>query len=168
MRRTPAILLLLPLFLPGCRATHTVASGTAQVVTAPAHFVGRRFHRNDQDNVPPEDQIYDAQPVSQNYQPPPPVRATPPPTVVRRTTVTSQPTAATTPVRTATPRLSPSATPAARSSTTADFPVAKPVPGKPGYVFSPFDPAGGYVDVTGYQSGAKVKDPYSQKIFLVP
>jgi hypothetical protein len=46
--------------------------------------------------------------------------------------------------------------------------VAKPVPGKPGYVFSPYDPNGGYVDVTGYQPGSKVKDPYSQKIFLVP
>ena len=42
------------------------------------------------------------------------------------------------------------------------------VPGKPGYVFSPFDASGGYVDVTGYTSGQKVKDPYSGKIFLVP
>jgi hypothetical protein len=54
------------------------------------------------------------------------------------------------------------------SNSAAQFPVAKPVPGKPGYVFSPYDPNGGYVDVTGYQSGSKVKDPYSQKIFLVP
>jgi hypothetical protein len=42
------------------------------------------------------------------------------------------------------------------------------VPGKPGYVFSPFDPSGGYVDVNGYSPGQKVKDPYSGKIFLVP
>ena len=35
-------------------------------------------------------------------------------------------------------------------------------------VARPYDPNGGYVDVTGYQSGSKVKDPYSQKIFLVP
>jgi hypothetical protein len=66
-----------------------------------------------------------------------------------------------------TPR--PSAAPRSSSSNVAtQFPVAKPVPGKPGYVFSPYDPNGGYVDVTGYQSGSKVKDPYSQKIFLVP
>ena len=39
---------------------------------------------------------------------------------------------------------------------------------KPGYVFSPFDPGGGYVDVNGYSPGQKVKDPYSGKIFLVP
>jgi hypothetical protein len=50
----------------------------------------------------------------------------------------------------------------------AQYPTAKPVPGKPGYVFSPFDPSGGYVDVNGYTSGQKVKDPYSGKIFLVP
>ena len=48
------------------------------------------------------------------------------------------------------------------------LPTAKPVPGKPGYVFSPFDPSGGYVDVTGYTSGQKVKDPYSGKVFIVP
>lgn len=48
------------------------------------------------------------------------------------------------------------------------LPYAKPVPGKPGYVFSPFDPNGGYVDVTGFAPGSKVKDPYSGKVFLVP
>jgi hypothetical protein len=41
------------------------------------------------------------------------------------------------------------------------------VEGKPGYVYSPFDP-GKYVDVSGYTPGSKVKDPYSGKIFLVP
>jgi hypothetical protein len=54
------------------------------------------------------------------------------------------------------------------ASSQAQFPTAKPVPGKPGYVFSPFDPSGGYVDVNGYTAGQKVKDPYSGKIFLVP
>lgn len=47
------------------------------------------------------------------------------------------------------------------------FPTAKAVPGKPGYVFSPSDP-NKYVDVSGYAPGSKVKDPYSGKIFLVP
>jgi hypothetical protein len=47
------------------------------------------------------------------------------------------------------------------------FPTAKPVPDKPGYVYSPSDP-GKYVDVSGYAPGSKVKDPYSGKIFLVP
>ena len=47
------------------------------------------------------------------------------------------------------------------------FPTAKPVEGKPGYVYSPSDPTK-YVDVSGYAPGSKVKDPYSGKIFLVP
>jgi hypothetical protein len=59
------------------------------------------------------------------------------------------------------PKLIPAA-PAAQS-----FPTAKPVPDKPGYVFSPSEP-GKYVDVSGYPPGSKVKDPYSGKIFLVP
>jgi hypothetical protein len=49
----------------------------------------------------------------------------------------------------------------------AQFPVAKAVPGKPGYVYSPYD-SSKYVDVTGYTPGSKVKDPYVQKIFIVP
>ena len=48
-----------------------------------------------------------------------------------------------------------------------EFPVAKAVPGKPGYVFSPYE-SGKYVDVSGYTPGSKVKDPYAQKIFIVP
>ena len=47
------------------------------------------------------------------------------------------------------------------------FPTAQAVPNKPGYVFSLSEPDK-YVDVTGYASGSKVKDPYSGKIFLVP
>ena len=53
------------------------------------------------------------------------------------------------------------------SAPSGEFPVAKSVPGKPGYVFSPYD-QGKYVDVSGYASGSKVKDPYAQKIFIVP
>ena len=54
------------------------------------------------------------------------------------------------------------------SSTKLEFPIAKSVPDKPGYVFSPFDTSGRYVDVRGYTSGSKVKDPWSDKIFIVP
>jgi hypothetical protein len=54
------------------------------------------------------------------------------------------------------------------SPTANEFPTAKPVPGKPGYVFDPFDPNGGYIDVSGYAPGSKVKDPTSKKIFIVP
>jgi len=63
-----------------------------------------------------------------------------------------------------------SSAPAPRTAANAptQLPTAKAVPGKPGYVYSPYDPNGGYVDVNGFTSGSKVKDPYSGKIFLVP
>jgi hypothetical protein len=54
------------------------------------------------------------------------------------------------------------------ASAQAEFPTAKAVPEKPGYVFSPFDSSGRYVDVSGYASGTKVKDPWTDKIFVVP
>ena len=43
-----------------------------------------------------------------------------------------------------------------------------PVPGKPGYVVSPFDTKGRYIDVSSYPSGSKAKDPWTDKIFIVP
>jgi len=49
-----------------------------------------------------------------------------------------------------------------------NFPTAKAVPGKSGYVFSPFDTEGRYVDVSGFAPGTKVKDPWTDKIFRVP
>src|SRR4029453_366839 len=54
------------------------------------------------------------------------------------------------------------------ASAQLEFPTAKLVPGKPGYVLSPFDASGRYVDVSGYTSGSKVKDPWTDKIFIVP
>src|SRR6266404_2209191 len=61
-----------------------------------------------------------------------------------------------------------SATKPPSTAGSAQFPVAKPVPGKPGLVFNPFKPNGGYIDVSGYAPGSKVKDPETQKIFVVP
>jgi len=58
--------------------------------------------------------------------------------------------------------------PAHTSYPQTQFPTAKAVPEKPGYVFSPFDSSGRYVDVSGYASGTKVKDPWTDKIFVVP
>jgi hypothetical protein len=68
-----------------------------------------------------------------------------------------------TPQNQATPKQSAGVTPAA-----IVFPTAKPVPGKPGYVLSPFVPNGGYVDVRGFPPGAEVKDPFTGRTFLVP
>lgn len=59
--------------------------------------------------------------------------------------------------------------PTAQSTRTerGDHPYGIPVPGKPHVVESPFSP-GKYVDVEGFPPGTEVKDPYTQKIFLVP
>ncbi|MEI9895942.1 MAG: hypothetical protein WDN28_19235 [Chthoniobacter sp.] len=46
-----------------------------------------------------------------------------------------------------------------------EIPYAKPVPGKPGFVFSPYDQYKGYIDVRGFPPGTEVKDPYSGKSF---
>jgi hypothetical protein len=55
-----------------------------------------------------------------------------------------------------------------KSASATQFPVAKPVPGRPGLVFNPFNTSGGYIDVSGYAPGSKVKDPDSKQIFVVP
>lgn len=45
---------------------------------------------------------------------------------------------------------------------------ASPVPGKKGYVTSPYSPDAGFIDVTGLDPGSLAKDPYSGKVFRVP
>ena len=165
MYRASAVVLLTLIALPGCHTARDAAETSVHVATAPVRFVGRRFHGSDE-NQDVTNQVYEAPPGQQLPPGPPPgVRTTP--AVIRpqeRAVTTS-----TGPARPS-PQTAPATpTPAPRNATSSiQFPTAKPVPGKPGYVFSPYDPNGGYVDVTGYQSGSKVKDPYSQKIFLVP
>ncbi|MDQ6622759.1 MAG: hypothetical protein M3Y86_04645 [Verrucomicrobiota bacterium] len=62
-----------------------------------------------------------------------------------------------------------SAPPAAQPQSAAkgDYPYGVPVPGKPGFVRSPYSPDK-MTDVRGYAPGTEVKDPYTNKIFLVP
>ena len=163
--------------LAGCGTTRNVASssyhvtrnvavGSYRVATAPVHYALRR-HSNEPTMVGTTDAI-----ESDVTEPGRPVASTqeasaPQPQHKANTTRSQKPPRTTPPVAhsdTAQPEPKPPS-PAQASST---FPTAKAVPDKLGYVFSPFDSSGRYVDVSGYTPGTKVKDPWTDKIFIVP
>jgi hypothetical protein len=131
--------------MPGCSVAEKAAVTSYRVATAPVRLVTRQF----KDEPPESDR--------------PPDERTPRPSVARATPKPER-MAASHPHQTPAPKLK-SASATTPSST--DFPIARPVPGKTGYVYSPYE-SGKYVDVSGYTSGSKVKDPYAQKIFIVP
>ena len=74
---------------------------------------------------------------------------------------------ATPPVDTAATEPTSAPAPTAPPTAKGDYPYGVPVPGKPGFVRSPYSPDK-MTDVRGYAPGTEVKDPYTQKIFLVP
>lgn len=165
------ILFLGGILLGGCSTAHDVAVSSFRVLDAPANFVRRKIDEpatvtsttatttGPSDIATPGRHVVPNNRGPQNRQVTTPAQPGPtaPPRITRNTTTEK-------------PKASPSAAPKSVVNPPAQpqYPTAKVVPGKPGYVFSPYDPSGGYVDVNGYAAGSKVKDPYSGKIFLVP
>ena len=157
------ILLLGILVLGGCGSDDDEAGASFRVIDAPANYVGPN---------PPATTTRTTTSVASN----PATQSrtvTTAPSQRPSATVQPQPNPGGTPrvsENTSAEKSKPSPSPGPRSvaSSPDQYPTAKPVPGKPGYVYSPYDPSGGYVDVTGYAPGSKVKDPYSGKVFLVP
>ena len=96
-------------------------------------------------------------PSTPGSMPPPPVPTTP------NSPVTD--TAASTSPAETPPAVTPP--PATKPGTPEQMPFGLPVPGKKGFVYSPFDKAQ-MVDVRGIPPGKKVRCPYTSKIFLVP
>jgi hypothetical protein len=169
------LLLLAALIFTGCGRTREVARSAAvttfRVIDAPANYVRRKIDAQEEAEAAPitttttttttgdvtvgsSDVVTPGRPVPPRTRvvtntPANPGTTVPAPTPrVRRDTTTAAP--------------QPQPTPAA-----SDFPTARPVPGKPGFVYS-IAPDGGIVDVTGYKSGDKAKDPYTKQIFIVP
>jgi hypothetical protein len=176
MQRIARGLIVAMILLGGCRATRDVAVtsyhvtrgvavGSYRVATAPVHYVLRKRGEGSEtvttetisSDVPVTSQsapVSEAT-VTRRSQRQPPEERFPDssPHGAHRETTQSKGKTSTSP---------------RASSTQAEFPTAKAVPGKPGYVVSPFDSSGRYVDVSGYASGTKVKDPWTDKIFIVP
>jgi hypothetical protein len=145
--------------------TRDVAVGSYRVATAPVHYALRRRGGESAtaaENVPSD--------VDQPGQPIPPQEvASAPQRSPRSARESTQGTASSSAKVTRRDTANPKPSSERKiSSPQSEFPTAKAVPGKPGYVLSPFDADGRYVDVSGYASGSKVKDPWTDKIFIVP
>ena len=163
MRTALCILMLSSMLFGGCRTAKKVAVTSFRVVDAPARYIRERI--DDEGTTTTTTTTTTSDVTNPGYVPqtaPPPAGANLPPTSRTTTSrpVTSRPVA---------PQPSPAAPrrPAATPTPAAQFPVARPVPGRPGYVYS-LDPNGGMIDVTGYKPGDKAKDPYTKQIFIVP
>jgi len=174
MKRLGRSLILGAVLLAGCgttrnvavssyHVTRDVAVGSYRVATAPVHYAFRR-HGGESDTAMTTQTV--PSDVNQPGQPVPPPKVVQQP---RSTRERPQSTSASAPQTGR--RENTSSKPSSQrkvSSPKSEFPTAKAVPGKPGYVFSPFDTDKRYVDVSGYASGSKVKDPWTDKIFVVP
>ena len=170
MKAIVRVLMVVSVFLAGCQATHDVATtsyhvtrgaavgsykvaravavGSYRVASAPVHYATRKG--TDEPTMVGTTEATSSD-VTQPGQRMPPGTASASRTTRKETAQYSTKTGSSRP-----------------SASQENFPTAKAVPGKSGYVFSPFDTEGRYVDVSGFAPGTKVKDPWTDKIFLVP
>ena len=163
-------LVLTAIVLTGCGTAKKAAITSFRVLDAPARFVRDRIDPPETTTTTTTTESSDVVIPGRPVAPP-----TPAPTRSARTTAgpcrnfgaAGSAAGQSTPSVAAKPRTNASGTPRASSPPPTEFPTARPVPGRAGYVYS-IDPNGGIVDVTGYKSGDKAKDPYTKQIFIVP
>jgi hypothetical protein len=151
------ISILTGMALDGCGVAHDAASATYHAASATYHAASTTYHVV---TVP-------VRIIKRNV-----VRKVPPDARAENTATSITTTRATprksVPVQTATISSKSKASPVLAAAPPIQFPIAQRVPGKSGLVMSPYDPEARYVDVSGYASGSKVKDPWTEKIFIVP
>ena len=191
MNTLARILMFAPILLAGCQASRNVAStsyhvtrgaavgsyqvaravavGSYRVASAPVHYATRK--RGDESYTTASTESVPSDVTNPGQTVPSPDTGS---TLKKQARVeadggrsrTSSGTSGTN--RTGAAQSSSSVSSSRASASAAAFPTGKRVPDKPGYVFSPFDKEGRYVDVSGFPSGTKVKDPWTDKIFIVP
>ena len=170
------LLILALVVLTGCvRArdkARDVAVTTFRVIDTPARYVRDRIDASEgttTTTTTTEAATSDVVTPGRPLPPGPPRQPGAPARVTAGTTMSPAPRTTPRPTtsETASATQRPASTPPAPAGTpAAEFPTAKPVPGKPGFVLSPYD--GAYVDVTGFKSGDKARDPKTRQIFIVP
>ena len=165
-RHVLRFLVLLSSGLTACEVVHQTAVGSYEVATAPF----RLFHRSTPTPTPvppPPPPTPSPAHRTASHASPRPMSASPSPGRSPRQKAHASPS----PAKKASPSEKKGnagpASPSQKPAQSPAFATAKPVPDKPGYVFSPSQPTK-YVDVSGYAPGSKVKDPYSGQIFIVP
>jgi hypothetical protein len=145
------------------KVARAVAVGSYRVASAPVHYAKRK---SDEPTMVGTSEATESDVAEPEQAGPPPEAASASRHRPKPETESSQTSHA---ARRETTQANPKPSTSARaSSAQTEFPTGKAVPGKPGYVFSPFDASGRYVDVSGYAPGTKVKDPWTDKIFIVP
>ena len=167
------ILMLAAIILSGCSTARKVAHTSFRVLDAPANYVRRQIDAQEQ---PATTTTTTTTVASDTVTTPGRTVTVPPPTSdTQRRNVRTQDQTRPKTGPSASPRSSPatvtekskpSPSPSRSVTTQAQYPTAKPVPGKPGYVFSPSITAA--VSRRNATARAKVKSLYPGKSFSSP